>query len=45
MDEKLIYKVLTFRWFVFGILAVAYLFVYFHRVLMSVVAQDIAKNF
>lgn len=45
MDEKLVHKVLTFRWFVFGILAVAYLFVYFHRLSMSVVAQDIAKDF
>lgn len=45
MDEKLIQKVLLYRWVIFGILAFGYVLVYFHRVSMSVVAGDIAKDF
>jgi sugar phosphate permease len=45
MDDNLIRKVLSFRWLIFGILAVAYFFVYFHRLSLSVVANDIAADF
>jgi sugar phosphate permease len=45
MDEKLIQKVLSYRWIIFGVLAFGYILVYFHRVSMSVVAADIAKDF
>jgi sugar phosphate permease len=45
MEEKLIQKVLSYRWVIFGILAFGYILVYFHRVSMSVVAGDIAKDF
>ncbi|NLI62020.1 MAG: MFS transporter [Methanosarcinaceae archaeon] len=38
-------KVLKYRWVVFAILALAYFFVYFHRVSTAVVADDIAKTF
>lgn len=45
MDEKLIQKVLSYRWLIFVILAFGYIIIYFHRVAMSVVADDIAKDF
>ncbi|MBM4103856.1 MAG: MFS transporter [Planctomycetes bacterium] len=45
MEEKLIQKVLSYRWVIFGILAFGYILVYFHRVSMSVVAADITKDF
>ena len=38
-------KMLKYRWFIFAILAVAYFFVYFHRLSLSVVANDIVKDF
>lgn len=38
-------KVLKYRWVVFIILALAYFFVYFHRVSTAVVAADIMKTF
>ena len=39
MDEKLVARVLSFRWLVFAVLALAYCLVYFHRVSLSVVAR------
>ncbi len=45
MKDDLIHKVLSFRWWIFGILAIAYFFVYFHRLSLSVVANDIATDF
>jgi len=45
MDEKLVGKVRSFRWLVFGILAVGYALVYFHRLSLSVVANDLAHDF
>jgi sugar phosphate permease len=45
MEEKLIQKVLSYRWLIFGILAFGYILVYFHRVSMSVVAADIVEEF
>ncbi|KKH50184.1 MFS transporter [Methanosarcina sp. 1.H.A.2.2] len=38
-------KVLKYRWIVFTILALAYFFVYFHRVSTAVVASDIMSTF
>ena len=37
--------VLNFRWLIFFILSLAYFFVYFHRLSLSVVANDLAKDF
>ncbi|HRW82427.1 MAG TPA: MFS transporter [Methanothrix sp.] len=46
MPEKNdVYKVLRYRWAVFGILAVAYFFVYFHRVSTAVVSSDLEATF
>ena len=45
MDERLIKKVLSFRWLIFAILAVGYALVYFHRLSLSVVANDLARDF
>ncbi len=45
MDEKLVARVLSFRWLVFAVLALAYCLVYFHRVSLSVVANDLVKDF
>lgn len=45
MNEEQVKKVLQFRWLIFMILAVAYFFVYFHRLSMSVVAVDLVKDF
>ena len=45
MNEEQVKKVLQFRWLIFIILAVAYFFVYFHRLSMSVVADDLVKDF
>jgi sugar phosphate permease len=36
---------LSFRWLLFAMLALAYCFVYFHRLCLSVVADDLAKEF
>jgi sugar phosphate permease len=38
-------KMLKYRWFIFAVLALAYFFVYFHRLSLSVVANDIVKDF
>lgn len=45
MESKLSDKVLRFRWVIFMILALAYFFVYFHRLSLSVVADDIIRSF
>ena len=45
MANQTIDKVLKYRWFIFGILAIGYLFVYFHRVSSAVVAPELAKEF
>ena len=34
-----------YRWLIFGILAIAYFFVYFHRLSLSVVADDLLTDF
>ncbi len=38
-------KMLKYRWYIFSILALSYFFVYFHRLSLSVVANDIVKDF
>jgi len=45
MDEKLVRKVLSLRWAIFAVLGLAYFFVYFHRLSLSVVAADLARDF
>lgn len=38
-------KVLSYRWVVFWVMAVAYVFVYFHRLCPAVVAVDLQRDF
>ena len=45
MNENRALKVLRFRWLLFFVLALAYFFVYFHRIALSVVADDLIKEF
>lgn len=45
MDANLVKKVLRFRWLIFTLLAMAYLFVYFHRLSLSVVADNLVHDF
>jgi sugar phosphate permease len=45
MNEEKLNKVLHYRWLIFLILALAYFFVYFHRLSLSVVADDLLKDF
>ena len=45
MDENPAGKVLAYRWLIFGIMAVAYIFVYFHRLSPAMVAVDLQKSF
>jgi len=44
-DEDVARKIMRFRWLIFLVLALAYLFVYFHRLSLSVVANDLIKDF
>jgi len=43
--DKNIKNVLRFRWAIFGVLSLAYFFVYFHRISLSVVADNLVKDF
>ena len=45
MQKEHVTKLLRYRWFIFWVLATAYLFVYFHRLSLSVVANDIVRDF
>lgn len=45
MNELVAGKIMRFRWLIFIVLALAYLFVYFHRLSLSVVANDLIKDF
>jgi sugar phosphate permease len=45
MDQNPAGKVFAYRWLIFGIMAVAYIFVYFHRLSPAVVAVDLQKTF
>lgn len=45
MDDENTWKVLRYRWLIFGIMATAYVFVYFHRQCPAVVALDLQTAF
>lgn len=45
LEKSKVKKVLSYRWAVFGILAFAYFFVYFHRVSSAVVSTDLQTTF
>jgi sugar phosphate permease len=45
LQKSKVEKVLSYRWAVFGILAIAYFFVYFHRVSPAVVSTDLQIAF
>lgn len=45
MQKEAVQKMLRYRWLIFLILALAYFFVYFHRLSLSVVADDLAHDF
>ena len=45
MQESLARNVLSYRWVVFWIMALAYVFVYFHRLCPAVVAVDLQRAF
>ena len=43
--ERTLEGALRYRWIIFAVLALQYLFVYFHRVCPAVVAQDLIETF
>lgn len=45
LEKSKVDKVLSYRWAVFGILAIAYFFVYFHRMSTAVVSTDLQITF
>ncbi len=45
LEKSKVKKVLSYRWAVFGVLAFAYFFVYFHRVSSAVVSADLQITF
>ncbi len=45
MDEKQVARVLSFRWLVFSVLAMGFCLAYFHRVSLSVVADELRRDF
>jgi len=45
LESRKVKKVLGYRWAVFGILALAYFFVYFHRVSSAVVSTEMQTTF
>jgi sugar phosphate permease len=45
LEKSKVDKVLSYRWAVFGILATAYFFVYFHRMSTAVVSTDLQITF
>ena len=45
LESGKVKKVLRYRWAVFGILALAYFFVYFHRVSSAVVSTEMQTTF
>jgi len=44
MEQELKEKVLRYRWAIFWIMAIAYVFVYFHRLCPAVVALDLQRD-
>ena len=45
MNTDTHHKMLRYRWLIFLVLALAYFFVYFHRLSLSVVADDLVRDF
>lgn len=45
MDKPDSSKMLRYRWWIFATLGLAYFFVYFHRLSLSVVADDLVRDF
>ena len=45
LEKSKVKIVLRYRWAVFGILAIAYFYVYFHRVSTAVVSTDLLTTF
>lgn len=45
MNKDSALKMLRFRWLIYFVLALAYFFVYFHRLSLSVVADDLINDF
>lgn len=45
MKEEKIRKLMIYRWIVFGILIFAYMIVFFHRLAVGVVREDLAREF
>ncbi len=45
MINREVKRVLSYRWVIFGVMAVAYVFVYFHRLCPAVVADAIQNEF
>ena len=45
MADPSSHPLFRFRWLIFSLLALAYLFVYFHRLSLSIVADNLVKDF
>jgi len=45
MTENVTEKIMRFRWLIFIVLTLAYFFVYFHRLSLSIVANDLIADF
>jgi sugar phosphate permease len=45
MNENVARKIMRFRWLIFIVLTLAYFFVYFHRLSLSIVANDLIADF
>jgi sugar phosphate permease len=45
LEKSKVKRVLSYRWVVFGILALSYFFVYFHRVSTAVMSTDLQTTF
>jgi len=45
MTENVTGKIMRFRWLIFIVLTLAYFFVYFHRLSLSIVANDLIADF
>jgi hypothetical protein len=45
MNDSPAEKLLTYRWLVLGVVALAFAFVYFHRLCPAIVALDLQKAF
>lgn len=44
-NQQRIKKMMTYRWAVWGVLALAYIIVFFHRLAIGVVREDLVKTF